>query len=696
MKRHDLNVWFAQDLPHDRTVLIISPHPDDTSIGVGGTAALLAKKNRVVSAVMTTGHRAQIKNKNKAQRIAQREREAQREAKILGVECVCLQLPLYDTGTISQIDLEKATALLEECKPDIILMPNLQDPHPTHRVCTQVVMHVLTRSVQWQQRMVQVWYYESPWSLFNRGDYSALVAIPARTFATKLKAIRTHGSQNTRTRYDVIATSLARLRAEIIPEQSLAGYGDTPPDVGSYVEIFSVVTMGREAKLVQSLSGIRGIFRRGLTAEVAESYGYTYGRWLKRTLGYNPKVIVGLDTRRSGPVLKEGLLRGLTRAHCHLFDIGIATTPMVQFEVRNRACDGGVMITASHNEPEWNGFKFLWKDGGALAPEQMTQVVQQYLALTDMTERPHVAHYVQYLIDWLGVDGVARIRNGHFKIVLDPNGGAMVVVIENLFRQFGIETIRLNAEAGRFHHRIEPTAQALKDMAPVIDKARAHLGVAWDCDGDRVEIMLPGGELLSGHRILALLVDQILCHLPKKQTVVVNTMTSGVVAAIAKRYDARVVQADVGESNVVEQMSTLHAAVGGEGGSGGGIVPPSRCRDGVMTMLKILELQVERKKTLAEILRDYPEYSTTLFNLKMRPANMTTLQEIVLRNFPDACVSRVGDSCKLDFADGTFVCLRASHTEPNLLRVVIDSPHAERTQQLAAQMMEWCTGLTTI
>lgn len=694
MKRNDITVFSAKMLPTQKVVLIFSPHPDDTSIAVGGTAALLAAKGQVTSVIMTTGHRARIKGLSKTQRIRRREEEVRRESRHLGIQAQFLRLPLYENGSIQSQDMERLTQLLETAHPDIVMVPNLQDPHPTHHLCTQAVLKALRQYVQIHQVTIDVWYYESPWSLFNRDDYNAMVSIPKTVFRRKLAAIRAHKSQNARTRYDVIATSLAQLRAEIIPEQQLASYGDTPPDLGDYVELFAIETVGQGARLVESFSGIRGIMSKGLTPTVAEAYGYVYGRWLKRAINFNPKVVVGMDTRPSGRPLKESLIRGLTRAHCHIFDVGIATTPMLQFEVRNRKSDGGVMITASHNEPQWNGFKFLWKDGGALGPALMQEVIDQYHALTDMTERPHVSHYVKFLLAWLGEDSVAAIRSAKLSAVLDPNGGAMVVVIDTLFKALGIRVIPMNMTAGEFSHQIEPTANALQQLTRVVRKERADIGVAWDCDGDRVEIVSSAGDILSGHRILGLLVDQVLRHHPAGQTVVINTMTSGLVRELAERHGAAVIETDVGEANVVAKMQEVSAVVGGEGGSGGGIVPPSKCRDGVMTLLKIIELKVERKLSLAELLATYPVYHTARFDLRGATMAAATLQGQLKSLYPDATLTQLGKSLKLSWADKGYLCVRESQTEPNLLRLLVDSPDPHRTEKLSADTLKHLQKLT--
>jgi len=688
----EMQIFREGSLPKEKSVLIFSPHPDDTSISCGGIASLLSLHNRVVSVVMTTGHRAKSEGLNRAERIARREKESIAEGKILGAETVFLKLPLYDAGTLQEEDRKTLLDLLERYRPDWIFLPDLKDPHPTHHLCTQLILQSAEAYTQVRKTTLQLWHYESPWSLFNQEDYNVIVSLPPATFEKKLKAILAHASQNQRTRYDVIASSLAKMRAAIVGEQSLAGYGESSVQLDAHVELFSTRMVGTRAKLVESLSGIRGIVREGLTPEVALDYGYTYGNWLKRKLDVNPKVVVGMDTRRSGPLLKKAMIDGLTRAHCHIFDVGVATTPIVQFEVRNRKCEGGVILTASHNEPEWNGFKFLWNDGSALTQGQMQEVITQYNAEYKANERPYADHYIEFLLEWIGEGCVSKIREANFKVVVDPNGGAIIIVLQKLFDQLNIETIGLNMNAGQFAHSIEPTQQSLKEMAPLLQKHKANFGVSWDCDGDRLEIMLPNGKLISGHYILALLVHQVLRESAPGQTVVVNGATSGVVAAVAKKYHAKVIETDVGEANVVRAMKETGAVVGGEGSNGGGIIPPSQCRDGMMTLLKILELMVKKEKSLPELLQSYPKYYTRLANVSIEYEFVSSVQEEILKQLEGSKVQKIGgenSGLKLVWADGTFLWLRTSQTEKNLIRLLVDSLHKERTETIFSQAASW-------
>ena len=127
--------------------------------------------------------------------------------------------------------------------------------------------------------------------------------------------------------------------------------------------------------LVESFSGIRGIYDDGLNEEIAVRYAYSYLCFLRKKYGNKIKIAVGMDTRPSGRIIKNAILEVLD---CDIVDIGIASTPMTEFAVRRCKADGGIIVTASHNEPYWNGFKFLDKNGAVLSQNDVESIINFY------------------------------------------------------------------------------------------------------------------------------------------------------------------------------------------------------------------------------------------------------------------------------------------------------------------------------
>jgi len=200
--------------------------------------AMLSPRCQVVTAVMSTGHRSFIYGTQRSERIAIREGEVVKESRILGAEPRFLRLPFYDSNyDISERDIAILLALVEELDPDWVFMPHVRDSHPAHIACRRIAIATLRRFLG-ATRSIEVWNFEGPWALFNRGDFNTIVTVPRLPFEHKLQAIRAHESQTARTPYDVAAESLGRLRAALVPESELAGFGARPPRLDAWLELF--------------------------------------------------------------------------------------------------------------------------------------------------------------------------------------------------------------------------------------------------------------------------------------------------------------------------------------------------------------------------------------------------------------------------------------------------------------------------
>jgi glucosamine-6-phosphate deaminase len=684
VKSADFTIYDEKTLPTNKNIVIISPHPDDSAIGVGGIVSMLSPHNKVTTLVMTSGHRAQIQGKTKTQRTKIRRDEAKEEADILGVDYKCLNLNFYEANKIDKSDEQKIYSTLKKLDPDIIFQVTPKDLHPTHQMSTELVTSALRKLVSEKKRVIEVWHYESPWWLFQPGDFNAFVQLSDKAVKNKVKAVEAHRSQTSRTPYDKLAEALAVVRGATVPEQVLGKYGETPPKLKLHAEVFAISRFSHDQKLVESLSGVRGIYGVDLTEEVAENYGYTYGNWLREKISSNPSVIIGMDSRPSGKSLIEAMVRGLDRAHCHINRVGVGTTPMIQFEVRNNSCDGGIIVTASHNEPDWNGFKFLWRDGGVLKPSEMEDLIERFHSEKEMEERAKLDHYIKYVNDTMDRKTLAKIRKAKLKVVVDPNGGAMIVLIKKLFAHFNIKTVDINMDLGVFRHKVEPTEDALVHIGPIIKEKGADLGVAWDCDGDRVEVILSNGKQISGHYVFALLVDEVLSEHVEGNVIVMSNATSRLVSDIAKRHGATTVETDTGEANVVKKMYEIGAPVGGEGACGGGIIPPSRCRDGVLTLMKILGLMVKRKKPLKEIVLSYPKYYTYQKNVRLDPKSFNKLMKNIKKFYKAYPMTTYKDNpgaIKINLSERSFLLFRQSKTESDMLRIISDCKNNREAQK---------------
>ena len=449
--------------------------------------------------------------------------------------------------------------------------------------------------------------------------------------------------------------------------------------------------------LIESFSGIRGIYDKDLTESVAVRYAYAYHLFLKnKTKKNSPMIVIGTDTRQSGLNLANSIIGILD---CSFIDIGIAPTPAIEFAVRHFNADGGIVITASHNEPYWNGFKFLGSDGAVLTPNEMNIVISNYKLKTlkdfhKIQERKvleknseAIKKYADFLFQVIGMENIEKIKNSKQKIVLDPNGGTGAIA-KKILEQAGVEVIGVNMNYGEFNRAIEPNEDSLFYLKNIIDENKADFAAGFDCDADRVEILLKDGQLLSGNYILALVVYEILLNATntKNQYVVVNDATSNVVREVAQKLGAKIKEVEVGETNVVEEMHRLKSIIGGEGSSGGAIIPPSKCRDGILTSLMVLSIVAKQQKRLDYIIEDLPKYYTLRRRMEFDKTKHNNIKKYLKGYYSkkgfEARETSLKGSLKVITGKNSFIWFRASRTEAGIFRIISDSDKKEEAEKL--------------
>ena len=454
--------------------------------------------------------------------------------------------------------------------------------------------------------------------------------------------------------------------------------------------------------LVESFSGIRGIYDKDLTENTAAGYAYAYCSFLKnKTRNNNPTIVIGMDTRPSGVKISDAIMGILD---CNFIDVGIAPTPSVEFAVRHFKADGGIIITASHNEPYWNGLKFLGSDGAVLDEKDMNLVIGNSKTFKDFhkiqerkileNHQEAIKKYTEFVLNIVGRENIEKIKESEQKIVIDPNGGSGAIA-KKILEQIGVDVIGVNMVYGEFSRTIEPTEDSLIYLKNIIDENKADFAAGFDCDADRVEILMSNGQLLSGHYILALMVQEMLSTAknPKNQFVVLNDATSNVVRDVVQKYGAKLKEVEVGEANVVQEMSRLKATIGGEGSSGGVIIPPSKCRDGILTLLMVLSIIAKREEKLDDIIEDFPKYYTLKRKIEFDKKNHNNIKEHLKDYYSKKGLEiketgGIKGGLKVITGKNSFVWFRASKTEGNIFRLVSDSNNKKEAEDLIEEAVE--------
>ena len=353
-----------------------------------------------------------------------------------------------------------------------------------------------------------------------------------------------------------------------------------------------------------SISGIRGVVGDGLDAVTVSRWASAFGAWLPAG-----PVVVGRDTRVSGPMVLDAVAAALVSTGHDVWDIGIATTPTTEVAVQESNAVGGVIITASHNPEQWNALKFLAGSGLFLTAAQNRELRRKYedesghvvfdklgqVSRRDGADQQHLDAICA--VPWLDVD---RIRSRDLHAVVDAVEGAGGGIVPALLETLGVRCTPLYCEmSGRFPHDPEPTPSHLKDLCAKVRSCGADLGFAVDPDVDRLALVDGNGRALSEEMTLVLAADFLLGKTPGSMAV--NLSTTGLIEKVAASHGQTVLRTPVGEANVVEAILANDCILGGEGN--GGVIYPSihAGRDALVGIVMVLQAVAESGRSLAEM-----------------------------------------------------------------------------------------------
>lgn len=443
------------------------------------------------------------------------------------------------------------------------------------------------------------------------------------------------------------------------------------------------------------LFGTNGI-REVVGAELTAPFVAAVAGGIARAVPPGPPIVVGWDGRTSSPAFSRIVAATLALAGHRVIEVGVLPTPAIQYNVVQLGAQFGVIVTASHNPPEFNGIKCIAADGLEV-PRAVEEAIEAsvaspsgtgvaYDAVGEISSDTDGAR--RYVDGILGKVNVEAIRRRHFRVVLDCGNGASVPTSPWLLRRLGCRVVTLNGHLdGTFPgHLSEPTPENLSDLAHTVPAIGADLGIAHDGDADRAVFVDGAGTYLPGERILTLLAQECVRKTPGG-VVVTPVSASQSVEDVVRPLGGEVVYTRVGSPVVTREMQRRHAVFGGE--ENGGLIFPyfQLARDGAMTAAAVLELLALSGTTLAEAVRDLPAYSL----VKEKVPCPIELRSRVLEALAVQVESAGGrlvtlDGLKIIGPDG-WVLLRPSGTEP-LIRVFAEAKDPVRARELADDGME--------
>lgn len=439
--------------------------------------------------------------------------------------------------------------------------------------------------------------------------------------------------------------------------------------------------------------GVRGIANTELTCEMA----YTLGKAAVALLG--SPLVIGRDTRRSGTMLEAALVAGITSEGGDALLAGVIPTPAVALLTRDHGAAGGVVISASHNAPQYNGIKFFDREGFKLSREledkfeaclQESESVRTGTLLQDTGSssltgkligvaqplKDAAEHYIAYAVNLVRAQGIDFTG---LTVAVDCGHGASFHTTPEALRRLGAEVIALNTDFNGDDINVACGSTHLEQIKSVVAQSDADAGMAHDGDADRLLAVDAQGNELDGDYIEAICALDLASRDKLPHSTVVSTILCnlGFVTAM-KEHNIEVIQTDVGDSNVLTAMREGGYVVGGEQSGHMILLEHNTTGDGLITVLQLLATMKRSGKTLAELSQVMTRYPQVIINVKVTDKTGFHSSTVIKQTVEESG-ARLG-------ADGR-VLLRPSGTEP-LVRVMVEAKDEHVAHDEAQQLAE--------
>ena len=441
-------------------------------------------------------------------------------------------------------------------------------------------------------------------------------------------------------------------------------------------------------------NGIRGIFSEDFTLEFVHDMTLAIGTYFKKG-----PVLIGYDGRDSSPVICKVISSALNSIGIDCNIAGIVPTPCLEFAVKTLGYSGGIMITASHNPPQYNGIKPAANDGVEISRDDELVIEDIFLQKkwiqnsknwgSTGKEEHAIDVYLKGIISHIDSK---LIESKHFKVVLDLGNGAQAVSAPDFCKMLQCETFLINENIdGSFPGRgSEPTPQNLSKLSETVIANNADVGIAFDGDGDRSIFCDNKGNILTGDKSALVLMRHILKKNPN--SLVVTCLNSGSnTEVLARKFNSKVIRTKVGSVEVSRKMVPTDALIGFEENGGFMYGKHNQVRDGCMTLALMLDLLATSGKSIYEDVTSLPHSFTTKDKITCSPENVSKLIMSLKNEFPN---SDTTDGIKITIDPKNWVMIRPSGTEP-IVRVYAESESQEKLDALMSEYIQKVNSIIT-
>ncbi|MBD8488815.1 phosphoglucosamine mutase [Echinicola sp. CAU 1574] len=450
--------------------------------------------------------------------------------------------------------------------------------------------------------------------------------------------------------------------------------------------------------LIKSISGIRGTIGgkvgEGLTPVDVVKFASAYGAWIVEKTN-NPKIVIGRDARISGDMVSKLVTATLQGLGIHVIDLGLSTTPTVEFAVPLEKAGGGIILTASHNPIQWNALKLLNDKGEFISDQDGKEVLEKadqedfkfaevrklggYTLVEDYIDR-HIEHVLSLSL----VDKEA-IAKRDFKVVIDCVNSTGGIALPKLLNALGVEHVEemFCEPDGQFPHNPEPLPENLRDISAKLKNGKFDLGIVVDPDVDRLAFLTEDGSPFGEEYTLVAVADYVLSK--EAGNTVSNLSSTRALRDVTEKHHGAYNAAAVGEVNVVNKMKETNAIIGGEG-NGGVIYPASHYgRDALVGIGLFLTHLAKFGKTASRLRASYPNYYISKNKIELTPdIDVDAILDEISRKYSKQPINTI-DGVKIEF-EKEWVHLRKSNTEP-IIRIYSESETQATAEHLANKLI---------
>ncbi len=429
--------------------------------------------------------------------------------------------------------------------------------------------------------------------------------------------------------------------------------------------------------------GVRGLAGRELDAFVAMKLAMAAGVYFRKHAKTN-KILVGKDTRRSGYMIENALVSGLTAVGYNVIQIGPMPTPAIAFLTENMRCDAGIMISASHNPFEDNGIKFFDARGNKLGEKDEAAIEKIYFNTElliseqktgkDIGSSKRIDDVIGRYIVQLKNSFPTDLTLNDVRVVLDTANGAAYKVAPTVFEELGADVIVINNRPNGYNINDNCGAIHPETLSEKVREYRADIGFAFDGDADRLVVVDEKGELVDGDKLIGALA----MHLKSEgrltnDCVVATVMSNQGFEDFLSAHGIKLVRANVGDKYVLEEMQKNGCVLGGEQSGHVIFSEYAKTGDGLVTALQTMALVLRSGKKASEVLNPFELYPQRLLNMN------------VVEKKPLESIEGLKEREEQIRADGLRPLIRYSGTE-NKLRILLEGKSSKKIEKWMAEM----------